>query len=125
MDATGNRRSFEHERKASRGPAWAAELLRRAAHCLADLSRIYHVADPPRAATHNPAVRTGFSSRDGSEPHRRLAPETSHTAPSECHRGDASAYRCYDDHRPFCHSALEPATAGAHAQHAKYVARNS
>ena len=42
-----------------------------------------------------------------------------------CHPGDACADRCHDDHHPVRHSAAEPTTAGAHAQHAKHVARHS
>ena len=114
-----------YERNASRGSARTAELLWRAAHRLAGLFRIYRLADPARSAACNPAVRAGFSSRDGSEPDRRLATETPRTALRRCHPGDASADCCHDDHHPVCHSAPEPTTAGTHAQHAKHVARHS
>src|SRR4029453_9395331 len=115
----------KHERNASRGPARAAELLRRAAHRLAGFFRIHHMADPARAATCNTAVRAGVASCDGPEPDRRLAAETPRTALRGCRPGDACADYCDDDHHPVCHSAVEPTTAGTHAQHAKYVARLS
>ena len=66
-----------------------------------------------------------LSSRDGFEPDRRLATEIPRTALRGCHPGDASADCCHDDHHPVCHSAPEPTTAGADAQHAKHVARDS
>ena len=113
-----------HERNASRGPARSAELSWRSADHLAGFFRIHHLADPARAATCNPAVRAGVSSRDGSEPDRRLATETPRTALRRCHSSDVCADCCHDDHHPVCHSAAEPTTAGTHAQHAKHVARH-
>src|SRR4029077_16023774 len=112
-------------RNASRGPARPAELLWRAAHRLAGVFRIQHLSDAARAITCNTAVRAGLSSRDGAESDRRLATETPRTALRGCHSGDARADCCHDDYHPVCHSAHEPTTAGAHAQHAKHVARHS
>src|SRR5215472_10091341 len=113
-----------YERNASRGPARPAELLRRPAHCLAGFFRIRHLADPACAATYNPSVRAGHSSRDGSESDCCLATETPGTALRECHPGDACTDFCRDNHHSVCHSALEPTTAGARAQHAEHVARH-
>ena len=108
------------------GSAHAAELLWCAAHRLAGFFRIHHLGDPARVATCDSAVRAGLSPCDGSEPDRRLATEAPvHPALRRCHPGDASADRCHDFYHPVCDSAAEPTTAGAHAQHAKHVARHS
>src|SRR5882757_4181738 len=114
-----------HERIRARGSARPAKLSRRATHRLVGLFRIHPLADSARAATCNPAVGAGLSSRDGSEPDRCLVTETPRTALLWCHPGDAGADCCHHDHHPVCHSAPEPTTAGAHAQHAKHVARHS
>src|SRR5215468_11218925 len=93
---------LDYERDTSRRPAGTAELLWRTAHRLAGLLRIYHLADPARAATCNPAVRAGFSPRDGSESGCRLATETPRPALRRCHPGDASADCCHGDYHPVC-----------------------
>src|SRR5215470_4204600 len=77
-----------HERNASRGPTCPAELLWRATHHLVGFLRIHHLVNSACTATRYPAVRAGFSSRDGSEPDRRLAAETPHTTLHGCHHGD-------------------------------------
>src|SRR5258707_12168734 len=89
--ALRSRSSLNYERNASRGPARPAELLWRAAHRLAGFFPIHHLADPARAATCNPGVRAGVSSRDCSEPERPLATEKPRTGLRPSNPGEACA----------------------------------
>src|SRR5437879_967698 len=123
--ANTRRSRFSDERTRARGPACAAELSRRVAHCVADFLPIHRLVNSACVAAGNFAFRAGLPRRNGPEPNRSLATQTWRPPLRQCDTADACTHRPdYHDHR-VCNPAVDQPDAGTVAERTKTRARPS